>query len=332
MALDPMIARGVQPVDISNTLAQVAALRQRDQGLQQSAQQNSLMRERFDYGRQQDALTQQQEEEQDRLWNEALDAGDIERAMRIDPEETRFFLDGQKMLKPAAPVTEQSLPSGRVLAMQDGKPIGQPWAAPDPHGGMGQQEPFDVQTYKYYLNQSPETQARILEYRRGNSTPEIAANIASAKTTATEQAKVLVGAQTDLPRVAANADQMLANLDQFEKHPGTRFLYGGYGIAPIVPGTPQADAAAVLEQIGGKAFLEAFNSLKGGGQITEKEGEKATAAITRLGNRKQSYAGAKQAVAELRAIVKAGASRARQKAGTDQPRRRRYNPETGTIE
>jgi len=38
----------------------------------------------------------------------------------------------------------------------------------------------------------------------------------------------------------------------------------------------------MFEQIGGGAFLQAFNTLKGGGQITEKEGEKGTAAINRM--------------------------------------------------
>jgi hypothetical protein len=47
MALDPMIARGVQPVDISNTLAQVAALRQRDRGLQQEQQQNAFVQQKY---------------------------------------------------------------------------------------------------------------------------------------------------------------------------------------------------------------------------------------------------------------------------------------------
>jgi hypothetical protein len=103
MAVDPYIARGVQPIDISQTLAQVAALKQRDQSLAQDQQMQSLYQQRFDYGRQQDARLQQQEEEQDRLWNAALDAGDLEAAMRIDPQETRVFLEGQKMLQPAAP-------------------------------------------------------------------------------------------------------------------------------------------------------------------------------------------------------------------------------------
>jgi hypothetical protein len=50
----------------------------------------------------------------------------------------------------------------------------------------------------------------------------------------------------------------------------------------FIPGTSARDFQAMHEQITGGAFMQAFETLKGGGQITEKEGEKATAAITRM--------------------------------------------------
>ena len=46
-------------------------------------------------------------------------------------------------------------------------------------------------------------------------------------------------------------------------------------------GTKEADFMALLEQLKGGAFLQAFQSLKGGGPITDMEGEKATQAIVR---------------------------------------------------
>lgn len=42
MALDPMIARGVAPIDISNSLLQIGILKQRDEGLRQDAQRNDI--------------------------------------------------------------------------------------------------------------------------------------------------------------------------------------------------------------------------------------------------------------------------------------------------
>jgi hypothetical protein len=128
-----------------------------------------------------------------------------------------------------------------------------------------------------------------------------------------EKAKDLVDAQGDVGRVSANARDMLNVLGQLERSQ-LGLVFGAASVAPTIPGTRQADAIALWEQINGKAFLEAFNSLKGGGQITEKEGEKATAAITRLSNRKQSPKAARDAIRELREVVTAGVVRARRKA------------------
>jgi hypothetical protein len=91
MALDPMIARGVAPIDVTNTLAQVAALRQRDQSLQQDASANALMRERFQYGVQRD----QTEDEEDELVADHLRNGRIEEAMAIDPESAQMWMQAK---------------------------------------------------------------------------------------------------------------------------------------------------------------------------------------------------------------------------------------------
>jgi hypothetical protein len=52
--------------------------------------------------------------------------------------------------------------------------------------------------------------------------------------------------------------------------------------ARYTPGTDAADFQTLFDQVKGGAFLEAFNVLKGAGAITEKEGDKATAARTRM--------------------------------------------------
>lgn len=56
----------------------------------------------------------------------------------------------------------------------------------------------------------------------------------------------------------------------------------GYGsILPTVPGV-NSDFNARMAQLKGQTFLQAYNTLKGGGQITEVEGAKAESAIARL--------------------------------------------------
>ena len=103
-------------------------------------------------------------------------------------------------------------------------------------------------------------------------------------------------------------------IDQAINHPGRGYATGASSMLPILPGTDAADFRAVLDQIKGQAFLQAFESLKGGGQITEVEGQKATQAIARL-DRAQSEAEFVKSLQELRGIVASGLERARRKAG-----------------
>lgn len=145
-------------------------------------------------------------------------------------------------------------------------------------------------------------------------------------------------AVVDLPRQTDNANAALQTIAEIRNHPGRSFGTGGTGILPGVPGTQQRDFIALVDQAKGKAFLEAFNTLKGGGAITEIEGKKATDAIARL-DRTQSEVGFLKALDDLEAVIRAGLGRAQKKAGgqsggaADAPKQRlRFNPETGELE
>lgn len=110
-------------------------------------------------------------------------------------------------------------------------------------------------------------------------------------------------------------DASLSVLDKALTHPGRATATGMSGtIDPrnVIPGTDARDYRALADQIQGKAFLQAFETLKGGGQITEVEGKKATDAIARL-DRAQSDAEYETALRELRGVM--GAARRRISAG-----------------
>jgi hypothetical protein len=68
------------------------------------------------------------------------------------------------------------------------------------------------------------------------------------------------------------------------------------------------------DQIEGTAFLSAFEALKGGGAISEKEGAKATAARLRmtLAQDEKEYV---KAAREFQDIVRTGVENARRKGG-----------------
>lgn len=82
--------------------------------------------------------------------------------------------------------------------------------------------------------------------------------------------------------------------------------------AGFIPGTGVSDFNARLDQLRGGAFLEAFQTLKGGGQITEVEGKKATDAITRM-RTSQSEEEFKAAALEFKTILQRGVDRAMQR-------------------
>ena len=88
-------------------------------------------------------------------------------------------------------------------------------------------------------------------------------------------------------------------------------------IEGLLPAKTQAQAnlMAKYEQITGRAFLEAFETLKGGGQITETEGIKATQALGRL-QRTQSPEIFKESLYEFADIVREGLVRSQNELAT----------------
>lgn len=208
-----------------------------------------------------------------------------------------------------------SLPPGKQQAWIDFKRNSQPYQLGEVAGG------------KVILNKSTG------QYEAASSAAQEAqgaATVAGATAGAKIAGESTATAQQDLPRVQANAEQALQTIEDFRKHPGFKSIFGWGSKVPTIPDTEQAGAVAYYDQIKGKTFLEAFNSLRGAGQITEVEGTKATDAIGRL-NRSQSVPDANKALDDLESVIRSGAERARRKAG-DAPAKLRYNPTTGKIE
>lgn len=133
-------------------------------------------------------------------------------------------------------------------------------------------------------------------------------------------------AKETLPEAIASGEQMLANIEAMvgssnlgtggnvPEHPGFK---GGVGFSfppfqGYFSGTDVSDFNERLKQTQGAAFLKAYETLKGTGQITEKEGEKATAAINRM-NAAQSEKEFIQAAKEFYTLVSAGVARAKGK-------------------
>lgn len=141
-----------------------------------------------------------------------------------------------------------------------------------------------------------------------------------------KQVQEAVGKQTGAditqgPAAIQTAEQTTQLVDSLLQHPALRMGTGGTSLLlNRIPGTQTYDFAQRVEQLQGRAFLQAFESLKGGGQITEVEGRKATQAIARLSTA-QTETAFREALTELRDITTAAGERARAKMpqGAAQP-------------
>jgi hypothetical protein len=111
----------------------------------------------------------------------------------------------------------------------------------------------------------------------------------------------------------------------FESAVGVSGIDSAFGLAGFLPGTDTTDFKRRLDELKGGAFLQAYNTLKGGGAITEVEGKKATDAITRM-DKSQSENEFVKAAMDFRDVISRGMDRASQMragqpAATAQPSR-----------
>jgi hypothetical protein len=176
-----------------------------------------------------------------------------------------------------------------------------------------------------------------LQGQRMQYDPQLQANIAEAKAAGEFMGKNKATAAAALPGALEAAregirliDEMVGQAEVRDKsgkvitkgtapHPGfASYVGAGMPGMRFVEGSDTASFEVRQKQIEGKAFLEAFQTLKGGGAITEKEGEKGTAAIMRMNkasNEKEYIAAAR----ELQEVLRSGMDRAKAKAGNVAP-------------
>lgn len=148
------------------------------------------------------------------------------------------------------------------------------------------------------------------------------AQISKNKAEAARQTEVGQGqgqAQVNLHGVESNADRTIEYIDKVLKDPNLDSVIG-----PVAGWTPNVstgarDVQAKVDQLKGRAFLEAFAGLKGAGAITETEGTKATAALTRLAEQRVGTKEYREALQDFKDEVNRLRELARRKAGAGGP-------------
>jgi hypothetical protein len=121
---------------------------------------------------------------------------------------------------------------------------------------------------------------------------------------------------------------------------GMPSITNAFGLTGIFPGSDVQDFKAEFNKVGGSAFLQAVETLRGTGAISEVEGKKATDAITSM-SLAQSEKAFVKAANEFRDAINKGYVASQQKAGVapfnpnatpSTKNKLVYNPVTGTLE
>ncbi len=184
--------------------------------------------------------------------------------------------------------------------------------------------PYDIKTtigdqgQEVYTNKE-----NILRQLAGGVTPQasLAPGIAAG---ANEARKLQSTAKFNLPKIERSIGQTINDIDGLLTHKGFKQAVGMSSMTGIqhIPGTKAKDFMLRHEQVTGQNFLSMYETLKGAGQITEIEGEKATNAISRMNN-SSTEEGYREAANELKGVLKNVMNVARTQAGgsatTEQP-------------
>lgn len=154
-----------------------------------------------------------------------------------------------------------------------------------------------------------------------NYDPTLKRNLSSAGAEGAAAGKDRADATIDLPKIESSSAKVIGLVNELLTHKGKSAALGASSYLPSIRGTERAGFDNRLKQIQGDAFLKAFESLKGGGAITEMEGQKATQALNRMNetvSEEEFDAAAKDFISEVNRFKDIAAQRAGKTAGNDQ--------------
>lgn len=202
-------------------------------------------------------------------------------------------------------------PDGKPAVLQLGK-SGEAKQSVLPPGFSLARDPIKVEGPTGTTILDPQTRQQVGFIPKDVAGKEAAEKRGQAQGTA--QAALANGADIDAEETKKKIDQFISNkgfnevfgqLDQYRP----KWSHSNAG----------ADALARYEQLTGVSFLSAYQMLKGGGAITDIEGQKAGAAMARL-NRAQGEEEAKQALIDFKDAVDTGLRKLRRAAnGGEEP-------------
>jgi hypothetical protein len=148
------------------------------------------------------------------------------------------------------------------------------------------------------------------------------------KATGEASGKAITEARNKLPNIETTTNRTLALIDRLDKDPMRKSFVGYSGYLPNM--SPEAnDYQGILDQVKGNTFLQAFDSLRGAGAITETEGKAATAALTRLQTVAPSDKGYQSALDDTKRTLREILANARRRAGVEAVPEANMSPDIG---
>lgn len=227
-------------------------------------------------------------------------------------------------------------------------------------GLKGTDAPSAVREYQFFQGLSEAEKERFLNIKRAGGfydlpgggkgyrlpggdrevlvTPEEAiagaGDLAGTKARATAIGGVEGTKEANAPRDIREGNKVLNLIEQVRSHPALDKAVGLSSILNVAarPGSDRADFLTLYKQLTGQAFLQAYQQLKGGGPITDREGQIATEAQNRL-SLAQSKEAFEKALDEMEQDMQMLLDEAKARGETVAPKGRRvFNPATGKLE
>lgn len=116
-------------------------------------------------------------------------------------------------------------------------------------------------------------------------TPENLPENVIKKKEAEERGKELAQLKIQYPQIQSEMKQKVSVIDDILTDPNLDDYLGANALIPALPGTAKADFRAKLDMLQSQSFLDQFDKLRGGGQISNAEGARALSAGTIISDR-----------------------------------------------
>lgn len=217
---------------------------------------------------------------------------------------TEVYLQGLQRQSASAPASA-GVPPATAAPAPSAPSAGAPLLVPDMQRG-GLVAPPGIGAGRSKEQEAAATEAAKLGVQLQYLPQELALRSQAAVDQAVgiERGKTAVEQAAAAPAAIETMQSSIKVIDELLADPDLGTIVGMGSVNPLnyLPGSKARGLIARAEQISGKAFLAAFNQLKGAGAITEKEGEAATRAMARL-DRSQSLEDYRTALIDLRDAI-----------------------------